>query len=768
MRLRLLTIFCAALTSLVTAQDAPRPTQNSSDSQTFLDAQLHPLPPLSAARARRVRSLVAQMTLKEKVGQMTQLEVGMITDGSEGNLRINPEKLRKAVNDYGVGSILNVKDIALPPAKWHDIIGAIVRATDQTRLHVPVIYGLDSVHGANYVAGATIFPQQLGMAATWDYELARDAAAIVAAETRSVGVPWNFSPVLDVGRQPLWPRLYETFGEDPYLTTVMGAAVIRGYQGDDPASPTHVGATLKHYIGYSVPASGHDRTPAMIPEMMLRQSLLPPFAAGVRAGALAVMVNSGEVNGIPGHVNRYLLNDVLRGELGFDGVIVSDWEDIKKLVYLHHTAANEKDATRAAVLAGIDMSMVPSDYSFSDLLVKLVNEGAVPVARINDAVTRILTLKARVGLLDPPSSSPAASAATVGSPASRQAALRGARESIVLAKNGNNVLPFGSSTRVLVTGPTADSLVALNNGWTITWLGDRAALYPSDRPTVRRALEAKLGNRASYVAGATFDKVVDLPAVTSAASSADVIVLCLGEMSYAETPGNIDDLSLPEAQLKLAETAIATGKPVVLLMIEGRPRIINTIADRVAGILIALNPGMEGGTALTDVLLGDVNPSGRLPITYPRFANALATYDYKAYDDRDLSPSTTTFKPQFAFGSGLSYTTFDYSGLTADKATTFERGVDVGVTVRNTGTRPGTEVVQLFVTDRVASVTPAVKRLVRFVRVDLAPGASRDVKFHLSRSDLSFIGTSNRPVAEAGNFTLSVGKLSKDVEVGGR
>jgi beta-glucosidase len=765
MRQPLLIAVCAALTSLVAAQDAPRPSSNPADSQTFLDAQLHRLPPLSPARARRVRSLVAQMTLKEKVGQMTQLEVGMITDGSEGKVRVNPEKLRKAVVDYGVGSILNVKDIAVPPAKWHEIIGAIARATAQTRLRVPVIYGLDSVHGANYVAGATIFPQQLGLAATWDYELARDAAAITAAETRSAGVPWNFSPVLDVGRQPLWPRLYETFGEDPYLASVMGAAVIRGYQGDDPSAPTRVAATMKHYIGYSVPVSGHDRTPAMIPERMLRETLLPPFAAGVKAGALSVMVNSGEVNGIPGHVNRHLLNDVLRGELGFDGVIVSDWEDIKKLVYLHHTAANEKDATRAAVLAGIDMSMVPSDYSFSDLLVKLVNEGAVPVARINDAVTRILTLKARVGLLDPPSPAPAAAAVTVGSPASRQAALRGARESIVLAKNSNNVLPFGSSTRVLMTGPTADSLVALNNGWTITWLGDRASLYPSDRPTVRRALEAKLGNRASYVAGATFDKVGDLQAVTTAASSADVILVCLGEMSYAETPGNIDDLSLPDAQLELAETALATGKPVVLLMIEGRPRIINTIADRVAGTLIALNPGMEGGTAIAEILVGEVNPSGRLPITYPRFANALTTYDYKAYDEKDLSASTTTFKPQFAFASGLSYTTFDYSNLTADKSTTFERGIDVSVTVKNTGTRAGTEVVHLFVTDRVASVTPAVKRLVRFVRVDLAPGASRDIKFHLSRKDLSFIGASNRPVAEAGTFTLAVGKLSRDVEV---
>ena len=400
MRLRLLTVLGAALTSLLTAQDVPHSSPPFPDSQSFLEAQLRPLRPLPPAASRRVRDLLSQMTLKEKVGQMTQLEIGMITDGQEGNLRINPDKLRKAVNDYGVGSILNVKDIALPPAKWHEILGAIARAADQTRLKIPVIYGLDSVHGANYVAGATIFPQALGMASTWDFDLMLEASALAAAETRSVGVPWNFSPVLDVGRNQLWPRLYETLGEDPYLATVLGVAAVRGYQGDDPSSPAHAAATLKHYIGYSVPTSGHDRTPALIPDVTMRDTFLPPFAAAVKAGALSVMVNSGEVNGIPGHVNRRLLNDVLRGELGFDGVIVSDWEDIRKLVGMHHVAANEKEATRLAILAGIDMSMVPSDYSFSDLLVQLVNEKTVPMSRIDDAVGRILTLKARVGLLD--------------------------------------------------------------------------------------------------------------------------------------------------------------------------------------------------------------------------------------------------------------------------------------------------------------------------------------------------------------------------------
>ena len=346
-------------------------------------------------------------------------------------------------------------------------------------------------------------------------------------------------------------------------------------------------------------------------------------------------------------------------------MIVSDWEDIRKLVGMHHVAANEKEATRLAILAGIDMSMVPSDYSFSDLLVQLVNEKTVPMSRIDDAVGRILTLKARVGLLDALRQR-SASDDHGRFAASRQVALRAARESIVLAKNSAAVLPLGSSTRVLLTGPTADSQPALNNGWTITWLGDRAPLYPADRPTVRRALEARLGGRLTYVPGSTYDKAIDVQAAATAAASADVVVLCLGEMSYAETPGNIDDLQLPDAQLHLAEAVLAAGKPVVLLMIEGRPRIIRTLADRAAGIVIALNPGMEGGTAITDVLSGEVNPSGRLPITYPRFPNALFTYDYKAYDDHDLTAPSTSFKPQFAFGSGSSYTTFEYAGLTAD------------------------------------------------------------------------------------------------------
>src|SRR4051812_35022445 len=370
-------------------------TSDLADSEQYFErAVRHPQPKVDAAAIER---LLKQMTVKEKVGQMTQLEIGMISDGIDANITVNPAKLHKAIAEYGVGAILNVKDEALPLAKWHQYIRAIQAEAAKTRLRIPIIYGIDTIHGANYVKGATLFPQPIGMAATWNPELAQRGAEIAADETRAAGIPWNFSPVLDIGRQPLWPRIYETYGEDPYLAKVMGVATVRGYQGndDDLASPTHVAACLKHYVGYSGPVSGHDRTPALIPENTLREYYLPTFRAAVNAGAASVMINSGEVNGIPGHANHFLLTTVLRQEMGFDGVAVSDWEDIKKLVSHHRVAANEKEATRMAVLAGIDMSMVPSDYSFSDLLIELVNEGAVPMSRIDEAVRRILLMKAR-------------------------------------------------------------------------------------------------------------------------------------------------------------------------------------------------------------------------------------------------------------------------------------------------------------------------------------------------------------------------------------
>jgi beta-glucosidase len=747
-----------------------------SDSHTVFRRMLR-APAPNAEAARKADELLVKMTLEEKVGQMTQLEISMLSTGRNQEIRIDPAKLEKAVVKYGVGSVLNVADQALTLERWHGTIRQIQDAAKRTRLKIPVLYGIDTIHGANYVQGATLFPQPLAMAATWNPELMMRASEVAAIETRAAGIPWTFSPVLDIGRQPLWPRLWETSGEDPYLATVMGVASVRGYEGADLSSPERVAACLKHYMGYGLPLSGRDRTPAWIPEIYLREYVLPPFKAAVDAGARTVMVNSGEINGVPVHVSRLILTDILRKELGFKGVAVSDWEDIKKLVTIHRVAANEKEATRMSVMAGIDMSMVPSDYSFADHLVALVKEGAVPQSRIDEAVRRILTLKFELGLFDDPMPN-AQLQAKFATSESRRLSLEAAREAMTLLKNTNDLLPLGKNRKVLVTGPTADSLISLNNGWTYVWQGSEESLYPKDRPTIRQAIETKIGKaNMTYVPGTRItraptgpsnvtptdiDEEVDIAAAARAARDADVVVLCLGEGSYTETPGNITDLTLPLPQLKLAEAVASAGKPVVVVLVEGRPRIINRIADGVGAILMAYNPGNEGGQAISDVLFGDYNPAGRLPITYPRHPNALLNYDHKAYENQNTTFGLTPFNPQFPFGHGLSYTTFKYDGLKLSRKSLSEKDkLTVNITVTNTGRRAGSEVVQLYVRDLVASITPPDKRLKRFAKVHLEPGQSRTLTFELDRDDLTFIGQNNRPVIEPGDFELLIGGLTE-------
>jgi beta-glucosidase len=727
--------------------------------------------------SQKIEALLKRMTLEEKVGQMTQLAVGMIANGADQTIKIDPAKLDKAIAKYGVGSILNVADQALTIDRWHEMIGQIQDAAKKTRLGIPVIYGIDSIHGANYVLGATLFPQEIGMAATFNPELMKRAAEITAAETRAAGIPWSFSPVLDLGRNPLWPRFWETFGEDPYVASVMGVAFVRGLEGSDPASQTAVATSLKHYMGYSFPLTGRDRTPAWIPENYLREYFLPPFATAVKAGARTIMINSGEINGVPGHINRHLLNGILRDELGFNGFVVSDWEDIKKLVTIWRIAATEKEATRLAVMAGIDMSMVPLDYSFADHLLALVKEGSVPQSRIDEAVRRILRVKYELGLFENPGPSPALKA-NFARPESRQVSLEAARESITLLKNANNILPLSKNAKVLVTGPTADSLISLNNGWTYVWQGSEESLYPKDRDTVRRAIERKIGaGNVTYVPGTkifrqpgstsnnnptSLEEEVDIPAAVQAARSADVVVLALGEGSYCETPGNITDLTIGEPQLKLADAIIATGKPVVLVLVEGRPRIINRIADRIPGIVMAYNPSNEGGTAIADVLFGDVNPSGKLPFTYPRTPNGLINYDHKPFETEDTAFGNMAFRPQFAFGDGLSYTTFAYKDLRLDKQTVSGNDeLGVSVTVTNTGGRAGKEAVLVYVSDLVASISPPNRRLRRFAKVNLAPNQSRTLTFKIRRDDLSFIGADNKPTIESGEFEVKIGGLSQ-------
>lgn len=753
---------------------------DANDSDEFFQAALKT--GTERDNSQKIESLLKRMTLEEKVGQMTQLTIGMIVNGQDQNIQIDPAKLEKAIVRYGVGSILNVSEQALTPDKWHDIIKQIQdAATRKTRLGIPVIYGIDSIHGANYVQGATLFPQEIGMAATWNPELMKQGSEIAAMETRAAGIPWSFSPVLDIGRQPLWPRFWETFGEDPYLAKVMGVAFVRGLEGMDVSSQDRVASSLKHYMGYSLPLTGRDRTPALIPENYLREYVLPPFAAAVKAGARTIMVNSGEINGVPGHVNHHLLTGILRDELGFKGFVVTDWEDIKKLVTIWRVAPNEKEATRMAVMAGNDMSMVPLDYSFADHLIALVKEGAVPHSRIDEAVRRILRVKFELGLFEKPTPDPALKS-KIGLPESREVALQAARESMTLLKNTNNLLPLAKDRKVLVTGPTADSMISLNNGWSYVWQGSEESLYPKDRPTVRRAIEAKVGaTNVSYVPGTRITRAagspsnstptdveaeVDIPAAVRAAQAADVVVLCLGEGSYTETPGNITDLNLGDPQLKLAEAIAATGKPVVLVLIEGRPRIINRIVDKAGAVLMAYNPGNEGGQAIADALFGDINPSGKLPFTYPRTPNGLITYDHKPFETENTAFGNMAFKPQFAFGEGLSYTTFAYSDLRlGQKTITVNDELSISITVKNTGSRAGKEVVQLYLGDLVASLSPPGKRLKRFAKINLDPGQSRTLTFKLRRDDLSFIGANNKPVIEPGEFEVTVGGLKAKFEL---
>lgn len=732
-----------------------------SDSQAFFD-KASQVPRQANNINAKVEALLRKMTLAEKVGQMTQLEIGTVCDGSNQDLKINPAKLEKALIQYGVGSILNVSGEALTIDKWHEIITQIQEVAKKTRLKIPVIYGIDSVHGFNYGQGSTLFPQNIGMAATWNPALMMRAAEITAMETRASGIPWNFSPVLDLGRQPVWPRYYETYGEDPYLAKVLGVASVRGYEGADVSAKDKVASCLKHYLGYSFPLSGKDRTPAWIPENYLREYFLPSFQAAIAAGARSIMVNSAEINGVPVHASKHILTDILRNELGFRGLVVSDWEDIKKMVTQHGVAATEKEATRMAIMAGIDMSMVPTSYSFSDNLMALVKEGAVPMARIDEATRRVLYLKFELGLFASPLPDVALKSA-LGATESRAVSLQAARESITLLKNDRNVLPLAKGRKVLVTGPTADSLISLNNGWTYVWQGTNEKLYPKDRRTILSAIQAKVGNNnVKYVQGSALEKAENIAEAAQAARDADVVVLCLGEGGYAETPGNIDDLTLPEAQLKLAEAVAATGKPVVLVLAEGRPRIISRIADAMSAVVLALNPSNEGGEAVADVLFGDYNPNGKLPFTYPRNPNALLAYDHKIWEDGATSFGYTPFKPQWNFGDGLSYTTFAYSDLKLDKKNVSAGGeVNVSVRVANTGSRAGKETVLVFVRDVVASITPPGKRLKRFAKIYLESGQSKTLTFKLKRDDLSFIGADNKPTVEPGDFEVMIGALKE-------
>ena len=711
---------------------------------------------------KKVKALISKMTLEEKVGQMTQVSLQVVTKKRGTNSqRFEPDydKLKEAIVKYQVGSILNVYDIALSSGQWDSLITEIQDiATKETRLKIPVLYGIDAIHGANYTKDATIFPQPINIAATWDRDLVKKEGEITSFEVKACGIPWNFYPVLNMGRNPLWSRLWETYGEDTYMAQQMGISYIEGAQGNDPSAKNKLAVCLKHYVGYGFPFNGKDRTPAWIPERMMKEYFLPPFEAGIKAGALTVMVNSSEVNGIPAHSDYHLLTEVLKKEYGFKGFVVSDWADIKNLYERDRVASSEKEAVKMAVMAGVDMSMVPLDYSFYNLLLQLAKEGSVPMSRIDDAVSRILRVKFLTGIFDNPYPDTTMKSMVADSE-STKINLQAARESLVLVKNQNNLLPLKKNIKVLVTGPAANMLSCLNSGWTITWQGDDEAAYPKNKNTVLEAIEQKIGKRnVSYVEGSSFDTDINSDSAVNAAKNVDAIIIVLGEKAYCETPGNIDDLTLDEAQLSLASKLSKTGKPIILVMLEGRPRVISKIEPEAGAILLGFLPGMEGGNAIADVLFGDANPSGKLPVTYPRYPNDIVHYDYKPMENF----GTNTFNPQWNFGYGLSYTTFTYSNLTLDKTRINKNdSINVSVTVKNTGNLPGKEVVQLYLSDLYGSVSRPNKQLKGFEKIFLNPEESKIVKFVITQNDLSFIGRNNKRIVEPGEFKVTIDKLSR-------
>lgn len=731
-------------------------------------------------------SLISEMTLEEKVGQMMQVTIDVVTEGdniysSYEPVSLDMELLREYLVTYGGGSILNTPNtLAQNRSLWLELISTIQEvATKETRLGIPVIYGIDAIHGSTYIAEATMFPQQIGMAATWNPDLIEDAAAITAYETRATGIPWNFSPVLDLGSDPRWARQWETFGEDPYLAEVMGIAMINGYEGkdNDISDPFRLASCPKHFYGYSMPFSGKDRTPVYIPEMDLRDKHLPPFRAAIDAGAHTIMLNSGLVNNISVHASKEIITDLLKEELGFRGLVVTDWADIENLYTRDNIAASSKEAIKLAVNAGIDMSMIPYNYKdFHKNLVELVNEGEVAVSRIDDAVYRILWVKKALGLFDQPFIEPDDYPLFAG-PEHAQKAYETAIESITLLNNNNEILPLSENTRILITGPNANSMRTLNGGWTYSWQGDRTPEFTGDFNTILEAFRNTGGaSNIIYEPGTSYietgqyheEEEVDIQAAVSQARLADVVLLCLGENSYTEKPGDLNDLNISPLQEKLALAIAETGKPVILVLNQGRPRLITSFAHKMDAIINIYLPGNYGADALADIVYGKVNPSARLPYTYPRYPNSLVGYIHKP-SEVSLTPEgaydyTGSFNPLYEFGHGLSYSSLEYSNLMINKETLGpgDRLV-VTVDVSHVSGPAVKEVVKLYSSQLTASITPDVRRLRAFVKTGLQPGETKTIEFTLSPQDLSFVDYETRRVTEAGEFVISIAGMNKSV-----
>jgi len=725
----------------------------------------------------KIDSLMSKMPLDVKVGQMSQFCADLFVRPAEPGVVNSPlvfdsERANIVLGQLKAGSILNTPGgVAHSPAEWEKVISQM-QAISMKATGIPMIYGIDAIHGGTYTAGAVLFPQEIGMGATFNRQLVYEGAQISAYETRASDIPWTFSPVLDLGRNACWPRMWENYGEDAYLNAEMGIACTKGFQGDDREhiGMNNIAACLKHYMGYGVPVSGQDRTPAMIPENELRERHLLPYAEAVKAGALSVMVNSSIINGEPVHASHHLLTDILKNELHFDGVIVTDWQDINNLFARDHIAKDDKEAIMLSINAGVDMAMIPYDTAFCRYLTELVNEKKVPMSRIDDAVRRVLRMKYRLGLFDNPTWDITAYK-NFASEEHQQKAKESADESITLLKNNNSILPLKKGTKILVTGPNAATKRVLNGGWSVSWQGDKLDLYEKLGATVLQALQDKVGKEnVIFEPGVTYndagkyfeENAPQIEKAVAAARLADVIIACVGENSYCETPGNLSTLDLSTNQINLVTALAKTGKPIILVLNEGRPRIISAIEPFASAVLQIYLPGSFGSLSLADILYGDVNPSGKLPYTYPRYSNLLTNYDYKPAENRATMDGTYFYEAnnyvQYPFGYGLSYTKFDYSDLKVNKDH-FKAGdeLEFSVKVTNSGQIAGKEAVLLFISDDVASLTPDNRRLRAFDKISLASGESKTVNMKVPASHLAFMGLDNKWRLEEGSFTVRVG-----------
>ena len=727
----------------------------------------------------QVEQTLKKLTLEEKIGQMMELVTDLFgANDKNGVFYIDEHKTDSILSRYKIGSILNAPNTCAPTAKQWEKYIAQIQKISMKRIGIPCVFGLDQNHGSTYTQGGTLFPQNINVAATFNREIARRSAEATAYETRAVSVPWTYSPTVDLGRDARWPRIWENFGEDCYLSSEMGKAMVYGFQGEDPNNidQYHIATSMKHFMGYGVPWTGKDRTPAYISPADLREKHFAPFLAGLQAGALTVMVNSASVNGVPMHANKEFLTGWLKEETGWDGVLITDWADINNLYTREMVAKDKKDALRIAINAGIDMIMEPYSCDACGYLVELVKEGKIPMSRIDDACRRVLRMKYRLDLFKNPTQK-LKNYPKFGGEEFAKLALEGATESMVLLKNEGNILPLQHGKKILLTGPNANQMRCLNGGWSYTWQGHRADEFAGKYNTIYEAFCNEYGKENVILnQGVTYNEKgkyweenePQIQGAVAAAKDADIIVACVGENSYTETPGNLTDLWLSENQRNLVKELAKTGKPVVLVLNEGRPRLIADIEPLAQGIIDILIPGNMGGDALVGLVSGKSNFSGKMPYTYPKEINSLANYDFKKSEEVGTMEGAYDYNAkitqQWGFGYGLSYTSYKYSNLKVSQSD-FRHGdiIKVSVDVKNTGKVAGKESVLLFCSDLIASMVPDGRRLRAFDKIELQPGETKTVTFELKADDLAFVGWDGKWRLEEGDFKLTIADQSADI-----